>query len=94
MFNKLKQYKDLRNKAKNIQGALAEEKVEGSAAWGKVKIGMDGNQVVTSVSIDDEMLANREKLESALKEAFGDAIKKAQKKMVAKMKGMDGFPSM
>lgn len=93
MFSKLKQYKDMRDKAKTLQGALAEEKVEGSAAWGKVKIEMDGNQSVTAVHIDEEMTGagNRGKLESAVKDAFGDAIKKAQRKMVEKMKGMGGM---
>lgn len=93
MFSKLKQYKDMRNKAKTLQGALAEEKVEGSAAWGKVKIEMDGNQSVTAVHIDEEMMGagSRGKLESAVKDAFSDAIKKAQRKMVEKMKGMGGM---
>lgn len=91
MFNKLKQFKDIRDKAKTIQSALAQEIVEGTAAWGKVKITMDGNQTVTKVDLDDEMLKDRTKLQDALKEAFGDAVKKAQKKMVEKMKGMGGL---
>jgi DNA-binding YbaB/EbfC family protein len=91
MFNKLKQFKDLRDKAKTIQTELAKEKVEGSAAWGKVKIGMDGNQAVTSVDIDQEMMSDREKLQSALKDAFTDAVRKAQQKMVAKMKETGGL---
>ncbi len=91
MFNKLKQFKDLRDKAKTIQSELAQEKVEGSAAWGKVKVGMDGNQAVTSVDIDPEMMTDREKLQSALKDAFTDAVKKAQQKMVEKMKSSGGL---
>jgi len=86
MFNKLKQVKDLRDKAKNLQSMLAEEKVEGSAAWGKVKVQMNGNQSVLGVEIDPELLSNQKKLQDAMKEAFNDATKKAQHKMVAKMK--------
>ncbi|MFA6603464.1 MAG: YbaB/EbfC family nucleoid-associated protein [Patescibacteria group bacterium] len=93
MFSKLKQFKDLRDKAKTLQTALASEAVEGSAAWGKVKIGMDGNQSVTSVSIGDEMLqpGGKDKLETAIKEALNDALKKAQRKMIDKMKESGDF---
>lgn len=88
MFNKLKQVKDLRDKAKTLQGTLAEEKVEGTAAWGKVKVQMDGNQSVLGVEIDPELLTESEqkKLQDAIKEAFNDATKKAQRRMVEKMK--------
>lgn len=86
MFNKLKQVKDMRDKAKKLQNMLAEETVEASAAWGKVKVVMDGNQTVQSVDIDPEMLSDRRKLEDAMKEAYNDAVKKAQKMMVDKMR--------
>jgi hypothetical protein len=86
MFNKLKQVKDLRDKAKDLQNMLAEEKVEGSAAWGKVKVQMNGNQSVLGVEIDPEMLSDQKKLQDAMKDAFNDATKKAQHKMVDMMK--------
>jgi len=86
MFNKLKQVKDLRDKAKRLQNMLSEETVEASAAWGKIKIVMDGNQTVRSVSVEPEMLSDRKKLEDALKDAYNDAVKKAQKTMVEKMR--------
>ncbi len=98
MFNKLKQFKDLRDQAKKLQNALAQETVEASAAWGKVKIVMNGNQEIVSVSIDPELLneAGKEKLESAVKEAANDAVKKVQKVMAQKMQAMGGlnFPGM
>jgi DNA-binding YbaB/EbfC family protein len=96
MFNKLKQFKDLRDKAKTIQTELAKEKVEGTAAWGKLKIVMDGNQAVTDVQIDESLMTDRAKLQDAIKEAFRDAVTKAQKKMVEKMKSMGdlGLPGM
>jgi len=46
MFNKLKQIQDLRHQANQIKNALAQETVEGSGAWGKVKVIMDGNQEI------------------------------------------------
>ena len=93
MFEKLKQFKDLRDKAKTIQSALAEEKVEGAGGWNKVKISMDGNQSVTSVVIDPSLLAASElsKLQDAVKDAVNDATKKAQQKAMMKMKEMGGL---
>lgn len=94
MFSKIKQVQDLRNQAKKIQQVLAEETVEGSGAWGKVKITMNGNQEVKKVNIDQELLANKEKLEDAVKEAIDDSIKKIQKVMASKMSQMGGFPGL
>lgn len=94
MFNKLKQFKDIRTKAKTIQTRLAQEKVEGSAAWGKVKVGMDGNMSVTDVTISEELLSEKTKLESAMKDAFNDAVKRAQRKMAEQMKQMGGLDGL
>lgn len=93
MFSKLKQYKELRDKAKNLQSTLAAEKVEGSGGWGKVKIEMDGNQTVTTVSVSEELLVagGKAKLEGAVKDALNDALKKAQRKMVEKMRESGDF---
>ena len=91
MFEKLKQFKDLREKAKDNQGKLAEEKVTATAAWGKIKMEMNGNQEVLSVSIDQELLANKTKLEEGVKDVTNDAIKKAQKVMAEKMMKDGGF---
>lgn len=93
MFNKLKQIKDIRNQAKALKEMLDKEQVEGIGAWGKVKVQMNGNQEMISVSVDPEFLAadKKEKLESAIKEATNDAIKKVQKVMAQKMQSMGGF---
>jgi DNA-binding YbaB/EbfC family protein len=91
MFNKLKQFKDLRDTAKELKNSLANEVVEGSGGWGKIKIKVDGNQEVKSVNIDPEYLNSdkKEKLENDVKDAFNDAIKKVQKVMAEKMKNSD-----
>lgn len=91
MFSKLKQFKDIRDKAKTIQNALGQERIEGSAGWGKVKITMDGNQRVTSVLIDPELLSDKSKLETILKDGFNDAIEKVQKVMASKLKDLGGL---
>jgi len=91
MFSKLKQFKDLRDKAKTIQNALGQERIEGSAGWGKVKISMDGNQRVTSVSIDQDVLSDKSKTETLVKEAVNDAVEKVQKVMAGKLKDLGGL---
>ncbi len=90
MFNKLKQIRDLRAKAKRVQTALKDESAEGTGAWGKIKIKMSGNQEVLEVSVDPDLLKPEEqkKLEAGLREAINAAIKKVQRVMVEKMQKM------
>ena len=96
MFSKIKQIQDLKSQANQIKKVLAEETIEGSGAWGKLKMKMDGNQEVKAVEIDDELLKDKSKLQTAITEATNDAIKKAQKVMAQKMSQMGGlnFPGM
>jgi DNA-binding YbaB/EbfC family protein len=96
MFEKLKQFKDLRDKAKTIQTALAEEKVEGTGGWNKITIAMDGNMTVLAVSVDPSLLAPSEqsKVQDGIKEALADAIKKAQMKAMKKMQEMGGLEGL
>lgn len=90
MFQKLKQYKDMREQAKDIHSKLAQESVEGTAGFNKVKINMNGAQEVTGVVIDESLCAPTEKkhLEGLVKDAINDAIKKGHRVMAEKMKGM------
>jgi len=93
MFEKLKQYKDLRDKAKTIQGKLKEITVHASADGGKVQVVMDGNQQVLGVEIDPDSLRTekREELQKHLAEAVNDAVKKSQMEMAKMMKNEPGF---
>jgi DNA-binding YbaB/EbfC family protein len=91
MFTKLKQFKDLREKAKTLQSALANEKADGSAGWGKVKITFDGNQHATSVTIDPSLLSNQPALEKHIKDAINDGMANIQKILANKMKDMGGL---
>lgn len=96
MFNKLKQFKDLRDQAKHMQNALAAESVTTKAAGGSVVLTMDGNLSLTGLAIDPELLSldKKSKLEEAIKEAHGDAVKKIQRVMAMKMKEMGGLPNI
>lgn len=96
MFNKLKQFKDMRDQAKEWQGKMAQESVTTTAAFGKVSITMDGNLTLKGLIIDDELMVveKKGKLIDAIKEAHADAMKKMQRLMAMKMKEMGGLPNI
>ncbi len=90
MFNKLKQFKDIRSRAKTLQDNLSKESVEGSGGWGKAKIVMDGNMKVKTVTLDPTLFADKAACESAVRDAANDAVGKMQKIMASKMKDLGG----
>lgn len=88
MFQKLKQFKDLRDEAKQVQNALSKVTVHGKAAGGNVAVVMDGNQKIMALDIDTSLLApeHKEKVEKGVKDAIEDALKELQKVMLQKMR--------
>ncbi len=90
MFNKLKQLKDLRSQAKQMQSALSGESI--TSEKNGIAITMDGNMSITKVNINPDLA--KESLETAIKDATNDAIKKTQKLMAKKMQEMGGFPGL
>jgi DNA-binding protein YbaB len=86
MFNKLKQFKDLRKKAKTMQNALAGESV--TVEKGGVRLILNGNLEVVSLSLGELSGASLEKILPGL---FNDAIKKVQRIMAEKMRAMGGM---
>lgn len=90
MFNKLKQYKDLRSQAKSMQDELAKETV--TVEKNGIKIEMDGNMKVSSVIISKEL--SHEQIQGSMADCINEAIKKAQKMMAQKMQEMGGMPGM
>ena len=93
MFNKLKQFKDLRGQAKTLQSKLSQQSAIGTAQGDKISITINGNQEITEVSISEELLApgNKNRVEDGIKEAAGKALKKVQKIMAETMKDMGDF---
>ena len=87
MFNKLKQIQDLRKKAKELQGNLAQDTVSGESLDGQIKITMDGNQKIQDISIDENILTseNKNMIEKDLVDAFDKAIKNVQGLMSQKL---------
>lgn len=87
MFTKLKQFKDLRDQGKKMQDMLGQESVTTHAMGDKVALTMDGNLQLSALVIDPSVLTpdKKEKLESAIKDAHAEAIKKIQRIMATKM---------
>jgi Uncharacterised BCR, YbaB family COG0718. len=90
MFNKLKQFKDLKSQAKTMQDALATERV--SETRGGVTITMNGNMEVLSVAIESGL--TKEVIEGSVKTCMNETIKKAQRLMAKKLQDMGGFPGL
>ncbi|MFA6485856.1 MAG: YbaB/EbfC family nucleoid-associated protein [Candidatus Magasanikbacteria bacterium] len=96
LLNKLKQFKDLREQGKKIQGVMSKESVTVRAAGDSVVLTMDGNMSITGLSIADDLLnpTKKEKLQTAIKDAHADAIKKIQRVMASKMQEMGGLEGL
>lgn len=88
MFQKLKQYKDLRDQSKKMKSTLEKETVHADAAGGKIGVVMDGNQKILSIDIDASLLSpdNKATIEKGIKDAIEEAMKKLQRMMLEKMK--------
>lgn len=94
MFDKLKQFNEMRKQAEVLKKALAEEEIIGSSANSLVKIIMDGNQEIKSVFVDESILGNKFLLEKSIKEAVDDSNKKLRQTMLSKMGGFGGLGNL
>jgi nucleoid-associated protein EbfC len=96
MFNKLKQFKELRSTAKTMQDTLGKESVTIREQNDNIILTMNGNLVVTGLAIDDSLLtpSSKEKLQKGLTDAYNNAIKKMQRIMAVKIKEMGGMPNI
>ncbi len=90
MFNKLKQFRDLRSQAKTMQNSLAQEIITQERRGSSIKL--NGNLEILEVSLNSE-LSNSEQAEN-IKNLLNEAIKKAQKIMAKKMQEMGGIPGL
>jgi nucleoid-associated protein EbfC len=88
MFNKLKQYKDLRSQAKTLQNMMSQQSV--TLEKNGVNITINGNFEITSLKILEER--NKEQLERNITDCVNEAIKKVQRVVAEKMQGMEGMP--
>ena len=87
MFNKLKQVKDMRSQAKQMENSLSEETVQADVN-GKINIVMDGNQKIVSLDISEEYLTpeKKEQVEKDIIEVIERGQTKVKQMMIKKMR--------
>ena len=90
MFNKLKNIKDLRSQAKQMQSALSGEAI--TVEQGGIKVIMNGNMEITSITINDDLA--KDSVEGMLIELINEAIKKAQRLMAKKIQEIGGLEGL
>lgn len=88
IFDKLKDVNEMRKQAKQIELALAAEEVEGHSSGEKIKIIIDGNQVVKSVLVQDGIVGDRKEIARHIREALEDLNKKHKKMLQNKFGSM------
>jgi len=87
IFNQLKQFQELRRKAKELKENLEKETVTSESLGGLIKISMSGSQEIKEVFISETLLSpeNKEKIEKGLLDAFQKALKDVQRIMAKKI---------
>lgn len=79
-----------------MEQELATVTSEGSAAWGKIKMVVDGNRKILSINIDDELMkpSDKQNVQDGLIEAYNDALKKMQMTLAKKLQAMGGLDAL
>ena len=87
-----KQAQDMQSKLAEIQGGLAEKKVEVSTGGGMVKVVANGLNEIISVHIDDELINmnDREMLEDLVVGAMNEVQKKVKELAQGEMSSLTG----
>ena len=87
MFDKLKNLYDLQKQASALKKELSKMIIEADEENGSIKIVINGEQKVQSITIGEEWLSAEKKksLEDALKRCFTKAVEKVQFEMVSKL---------
>jgi DNA-binding protein YbaB len=86
MFDQIKDLNKMREQAKQMQLALAQEEILGQSNDATIRIVIDGNQVVKSVEVLDAIVGDRKKIAQDLREALTD-MNDNYKKLVTKKFG-------
>lgn len=88
----LKQAMDVKGKIEELKEKLADEQIEAAAGGGMVKVVMTGKFELISLKIDPEVV-NRddvEMLETLVRAAVNDAVRKVQELVKGKMRDLTG----
>ena len=91
-LNMLKQAQELKSKLDKAQKELARMSIEGEAGNGAVKITMNGQQKITSIKIDPEVInpAKAKDLEKLIMKAIEEANDKSQRIASKQLKELTG----
>jgi DNA-binding YbaB/EbfC family protein len=97
MQQALKQVQKMQAAMKKVQDELAEKTVQATAGGGAVTVEISGALEIKKVTIDPEVLEDREMLEDLLVAACNEGIKEAQEmsaQEMAKVTGNMKLPGM
>ncbi len=88
----MKQVQKMQAKMEEVQAELEDERVEGTAGGGMVKVVANGQQMVVEVKIEKEVVDpdDVEMLEDLIVAAVNQAQQKAQELAADKMAGLTG----
>lgn len=91
-MNMAKKLKDMRGQMKQAQAVLAAQTVTGKGGRDAVVVEMNGAMELKSIKIDPKVVEKNDvdQLEKLVKEAVGDALKRAQKVAAAQMSKLTG----
>ncbi|HAC34568.1 MAG TPA: YbaB/EbfC family nucleoid-associated protein [Gammaproteobacteria bacterium] len=90
MEEMLQQAQKMQAEMQKAQEELAQKEVTGEAGGGLVKVVMNGRHDVISVTIDPQMMDDREMLEDLIAAATNDAVRKVEKNNQQKMGSLLG----
>lgn len=96
MFQKLKQYRDLKQQAKTLESKLSSHVVTVESNWGKLKFTLNGNMEAKTLLIDETLLEKGKKadLERDLINLFNEGTKKARHEVAKSMAREGGLPNL
>jgi hypothetical protein len=88
----LKQAMEMKGKIEELKETLGNERVEASAGGGMVTIVLNGKFELESIKIDPEILDKNESemLETLVRAAFNEGVRKVQDLIKGKMAGVAG----
>ncbi len=88
----MKQVQKMQAKMEEVQAELEDERVEGTAGGGMVKVVANGQQIIVEVKIEKEVVDpdDVEMLEDLIVAAVNQAQQKAQELAADKMAGLTG----
>lgn len=86
----MKQAMAMKGKMEEVKEELAGERVEASVGGGMVTVVVSGKMEVLSVTIEPEVLEDRQMVETLVCAGVNEALRKAQELLKAKMKELTG----